>query len=131
MQLSLEQSRWLLKVLQPEKTLGSLPGVAALSEAVRAALLGLPPDTYAAEQARMLKSAISIRYGAIWTAYRPISGETAAPLIATVDMMETRPGPTKVSRSPEETRTACRSTPWRIVSEGPNTSGSPPRMRPE
>ena len=52
MQPSTEQSRWLLKVLQPEKTLGSLPGVAALSEAVRAALLGLPPDVYAAEQAR-------------------------------------------------------------------------------
>ena len=57
MQLSTEQSRWLLKVLQPEKTLGSLPGVAALSEAVRAALLGLPPDVYAAEQARMLGGA--------------------------------------------------------------------------
>jgi lysophospholipase L1-like esterase len=57
MQLSPEQSRWLLKVLQPEKTLGSLPGVAALSEAVRAALLGLPPDVYAAEQARMLGGA--------------------------------------------------------------------------
>jgi acyl-CoA thioesterase-1 len=53
MQLSPEQSRWLLKVLQPEKTLGSLPGVTTLSEAVRAALLGLPPDVYAAEQARM------------------------------------------------------------------------------
>src|SRR4051812_21549488 len=57
MQLSVEQSRWLLKVLQPEKTLGSLPGVAALSETVRAALLGLPPDVYAAEQARMLEGA--------------------------------------------------------------------------
>jgi len=57
MQLSTEQSRWLLKVLQPEKTLGSLPGAAALSEAVRAALLGLPSDVYAAEQARMLAGA--------------------------------------------------------------------------
>lgn len=54
MQLSTEQTRWFLKVLQPEKTLGSLPGVAALSEAVRAALLGLPPDVYAAEHAGML-----------------------------------------------------------------------------
>src|SRR5579871_229010 len=57
MQLSTEQSRWLLKVLQPEQTLGSLPGVAALSEAVRAALLGLAPEVYAAEQARMLAGA--------------------------------------------------------------------------
>src|SRR5215471_3054975 len=57
MQPSTEQSRWLLKVLQPEKTLGSLPGVAALSEAVRAALLGLPPDVYAAEHARLLGGA--------------------------------------------------------------------------
>jgi acyl-CoA thioesterase-1 len=57
MQLSTEQTRWLLKVLQPEKTLGSMPGAAALSEAVRAALLGLPSDVYAAEQARMLRGA--------------------------------------------------------------------------
>ena len=57
MQLSTEQSRWLLKVLQPEKTLGSLPGAAALSDTVRAALLGLDPDIYAAEQARMSRGA--------------------------------------------------------------------------
>ncbi len=57
MQLSAEQTRWLLKVLQPEKTLGSMPGVAALSEAVRAALLALPPDVYAAEHERMLGGA--------------------------------------------------------------------------
>ncbi len=57
MQLSIEQTRWLLKVLQPEKTLGSLPGAAHLSEAVRAALIGLPADVYATEQARMLESA--------------------------------------------------------------------------
>lgn len=57
MQLSVEQARWLLKVLQPEKTLGSLPGVTALSETVRAALVGLPSDVYAAEHARMLEGA--------------------------------------------------------------------------
>lgn len=57
MQLSVEQTRWLLKILQPEKTLGSLPGAAALSEAVRAALLGLPSDVYAVEHARMLGGA--------------------------------------------------------------------------
>lgn len=57
MQPSIEQARWLLKVLQPEKTLGSLPGAAALSEAVRAALIGLPSDVYVAEHARMLEGA--------------------------------------------------------------------------
>lgn len=56
-QRSVEQARWLLKVLQPEKTLGSLPGAAALSEAIRAALIGLPSDVYAAEHARMLAGA--------------------------------------------------------------------------
>ncbi len=53
MQLSAEQSSWILRVLQPEKTLRSLPGVGALSEAVRAALVGLPLDVYAAEHAGM------------------------------------------------------------------------------
>lgn len=57
MQPSVEQTRWLLKVLQPEKTLGSLPGAAALSEGVRAALIGLPSDVYAAEHARMVGAA--------------------------------------------------------------------------
>src|SRR5262249_48210125 len=55
MQPSIEQARWLFKVLQPEMTLGSLPGASALSEAVRAALIGLPADVYAAEHARMLE----------------------------------------------------------------------------
>lgn len=57
MQLSIEQARWLLKVLQPEMTLGSLPGATALSEAVRATLIGLPVDVYAAEHARMREGA--------------------------------------------------------------------------
>ncbi|MGC4068387.1 MAG: GDSL-type esterase/lipase family protein [Polyangiaceae bacterium] len=57
MQLSVEQTRWLLKILQPEKTLGSLPGATALSEATLAALLGLPSDVYAVEHARMLEGA--------------------------------------------------------------------------
>jgi hypothetical protein len=57
MQLSVEQTRWLLKVLQPEKTLGSLPGATALSEDVCAALLGLPSDVYATERTRMLGGA--------------------------------------------------------------------------
>lgn len=57
MQPSLEQTRWLLKILQPDKTLGSLPGAAALTEPLCAALLGLPADLYAAEQAHMREGA--------------------------------------------------------------------------
>ena len=57
MQMSSEQTQWLLKVLQPERTLGALPGAPALTESIRAALLGLPLEVYAAEQARMLSSA--------------------------------------------------------------------------
>lgn len=51
--MSTEQTRWLMKVLQPEKTLGSMPGVAALDESTRAAILGVDPETYRAELARM------------------------------------------------------------------------------
>lgn len=51
--MSTEQIRWLLKVLQPENTLASMPGIAALTESTRAALLGLDPDVYSAELARM------------------------------------------------------------------------------
>lgn len=51
--MSEEQIRWLLKVLQPESTLGGLPGVAALTESTRAALLGLAPEVYRAVLARM------------------------------------------------------------------------------
>jgi lysophospholipase L1-like esterase len=57
MQMSHEQVRWLLKVLQPEKTLGALPGAAALTEPIRAALLGLPLEVYAGEQGQMLSAA--------------------------------------------------------------------------
>lgn len=57
MQPSIEQARWILKVLQPERTLGSLPGARTLSETARAALVGLPSDVYAAESARMLEGA--------------------------------------------------------------------------
>jgi len=82
MQLSSEQSRWLLKVLQPEKMLGSLPGVAALSESVRAALLGLPPDVYAAEQARML--------GGVKEAARELASESA--VTAVIDRLPLKEG---------------------------------------
>lgn len=57
MQPSLEQTRWLLKILQPDKTLGSLPGAAVLTEPLCAALLGLPADLYAAEHAHMREGA--------------------------------------------------------------------------
>jgi len=48
-----EQMRWLLKVIQPERTLASLPGGAGLSQETHAALLGLPSEAYAAELGRM------------------------------------------------------------------------------
>lgn len=51
--MSIEQMRWLLKVIQPERTLASLPGGAGLSQETHAALLGLPPEVYAAELSRM------------------------------------------------------------------------------
>lgn len=57
MQPTIEQTRWLLKILQPDKTLGSLPGAAALTEPLCATLLGLPADLYAAEQAHMREGA--------------------------------------------------------------------------
>jgi len=51
--MSNDQMRWLLKVLQPARTLASLPGGGGLSQETHAALLGLPPEAYAAELARM------------------------------------------------------------------------------
>ena len=51
--MSNEQIRWFLKVIQPARTLASLPGGAALSQETHAALLGLPFEAYAAELARM------------------------------------------------------------------------------
>jgi acyl-CoA thioesterase-1 len=51
--MSTEPIRWLLKVLQPESTLGSMPGIAALDDTTRAALLGIDPDAYRAELAGM------------------------------------------------------------------------------
>jgi lysophospholipase L1-like esterase len=57
MQLSAEQTHWLVKVFQPEKTVVSLPGGASLNEASRASLLGLDHETYATELARLLEGA--------------------------------------------------------------------------
>lgn len=48
-----EQTRWLMKVLQPEHTVASFPGAAALTAPLRAALLGLAPDVYSAELERL------------------------------------------------------------------------------
>lgn len=52
-----EQIRWLLKVMQPARTLASLPGGAALSAQTHAALLGLPPEDYTTELGRMKEEA--------------------------------------------------------------------------
>jgi lysophospholipase L1-like esterase len=51
--MSTEQMRWLLKVIQPERTVASLPGGARLSQETHAVLLGLPPEVYVAELGRM------------------------------------------------------------------------------
>ena len=55
--MSNEQVRWLLKVIQPERTLASLPGGASLGQEAHAALLGLPVEIYAAELGRMQQEA--------------------------------------------------------------------------
>lgn len=51
--MSNEQMRWLLKVIQPARTLASLPGGAGFSPDIHAALLGLPLESYIAELDRM------------------------------------------------------------------------------
>ena len=51
--MSNEQLRWLLKVIQPARTLASLPGGAGLSQETHAALLGLSPEGYTTELGRM------------------------------------------------------------------------------
>jgi lysophospholipase L1-like esterase len=55
--MSNEQVRWLLKVIQPERTLAALPGGASLGQSAHAGLLGLPEEIYAAELGRMQKEA--------------------------------------------------------------------------
>ena len=55
--MSDEQVRWLLKVIQPEGTLASLPEGASLNQAAHAGLLGLPVDIYATELGSMQKEA--------------------------------------------------------------------------
>ncbi|HXW19434.1 MAG TPA: SGNH/GDSL hydrolase family protein [Roseiarcus sp.] len=60
MNMSKEQMHWMVKVFQPEKTVASLPGAALLSEAARALLLGLDPDYYSAERARLAAGAKNV-----------------------------------------------------------------------
>jgi lysophospholipase L1-like esterase len=55
--MSDEQMRWLLKVIQPEGTVASLPQGASLGRDAHAGLLGLPPDIYTAELDRMQEEA--------------------------------------------------------------------------
>lgn len=51
--MSNEQLNWLLKIIQPARTLASLPGGSVLSLETHAALPGLPPEVYTAELGRM------------------------------------------------------------------------------
>ena len=53
MKMSEEQTQWMLKVFQPERAVASLPGAASLTEQARAALLGLDPDYYSTELAKL------------------------------------------------------------------------------
>jgi lysophospholipase L1-like esterase len=55
--MSNEQVRWLLKLLQPERTLAFLPGGASLSQEAHAGLLDLPVEIYATELGRMQSEA--------------------------------------------------------------------------
>ncbi|GJI99168.1 hypothetical protein RugamoR57_58860 [Duganella caerulea] len=55
--MSNKQIQWLMKVLQPEKTLGSLPGIATLTEGQLAALIGIDPELYRAELRVMRQNA--------------------------------------------------------------------------
>lgn len=82
MTVTTAQTRWLLKVLQPERTVASLPGAAALTEPLRAALLGLAPDLYSAELERL-------RAGAKQAARELLADSTVG---AMVDRLPLRPG---------------------------------------
>lgn len=55
MEWSAAQVQWLVKVLQPERTVASLPGGwAGLDEGTRASLLGLSVEAYSAQHARLV-----------------------------------------------------------------------------
>jgi lysophospholipase L1-like esterase len=55
--VSNEQVRWLLKVIQPERTVAFLPGGDSLGQDAHAGLLNLPVEIYATELGRMQKEA--------------------------------------------------------------------------
>lgn len=57
MKMSEEQMHWMLKVFQPDRAVASLPGAASLTEQARAALLGLDPDYYSTELAKLTMGA--------------------------------------------------------------------------
>ncbi len=58
MEWSTEQVSWLVKVLQPERTVASLPGGwVGLAEGTRAALLGLSADVYVKQHAALVAGA--------------------------------------------------------------------------
>jgi lysophospholipase L1-like esterase len=80
--MSNEHVQWLLKVLQPERTLASLPGGARLGADVHAGLLGLPVETYASELARLREEAAG-------AAAALLADEAVA---AMVDRLPLRPG---------------------------------------
>lgn len=51
--VSTEQVRWLMKVVQPERTVASLPGGSEFGPSAHADLLGLPRDVYTTQLAGM------------------------------------------------------------------------------
>ncbi len=55
--MSNDQVCWLMKVIQPERTLASLPGGSSLGPSVHADLLGIPDDVYSTELDRMQQEA--------------------------------------------------------------------------
>ncbi|MEO5759529.1 MAG: SGNH/GDSL hydrolase family protein [Mesorhizobium sp.] len=55
--MSNEQVNWLLKVIQPERSLAFLPGGASFGQDAHAALLNLPVEVYAAELGRLQNEA--------------------------------------------------------------------------
>ena len=55
--MSNEQVNWLLKVIQPERSLASPPGGANFDQDAHAALLGLPAEVYTAELGRLQREA--------------------------------------------------------------------------
>jgi lysophospholipase L1-like esterase len=85
--MSNEQMRWLLKVIQPEETLASLPGGAGTTRQTHAALLGLPMEAYTAELDLMKAEAAE--------AARELAADPA--VAAMIDRLPLRKGSTVVA----------------------------------